>query len=1206
MDLRGLRALFICRCRRCVGSPQQYRIREVPNQPLSDDAGPRVSIIIPAYKTTYFEAALRSACEQTYNSFEILICDSSRCQTIESIVEQYRLLYAVPMRYMRNVIQLRELGNTIKCIQNARGNFLKFLHDDDELHPDALAELVSVMESVPDIMLASSRRQLIDEQSNVQPEQRQTCYPFAGDVIIDGPQLISFLVDHTVNFVGEPSCLMVRRKDVLEMGDQIFSLNGRPIDWVGDLALIVKLMRKGRVVMLEKTLTSFRISSQQSSQYGRDRPGIGDEGHALFRTQLRELGWYNNVEGKRLVSVAPLTRPDSGEELDILDLLDSAYEKAQARQRPWNWIARRTPTPVQSRLINQHLQKVPDAGKIGVIVIDVEGNGDGLALSVDSFLEVTSLGAPFSMVILTPHPQPGTTSTDALHYVQMGADPVRQINDIVAQSDCQWVMLADAGVRFTDNGMLVARLELLSDPDCLAVYGDALFIHPDGQLGPALRPDFNLDYLLSFPAMMARNWLFKRGTLVEAGGFDPAFDGAVEFELILRLINAHGLHCFGHVPEPLVIAPACALQGHEAEQRALLRHLGERGYTNAVIHCARSGHYNIEYVHVQQPLISVVMVMTEDLNAIRQCVISFIEHTIYRHYELLLVDNANSSLEAQKWLEDVERMLPDVIKVIRLPKPVSRSTAVNLGAKQAIGDFLLLLSSQALIFQGEWLGQLVNHALRPEVGIVGAKAISRDRKITHGGMILGLGGCVGDAFAGTAMNSAGYMNRLSVDQNYSAVADIALMIGKPLFDAVEGLDDASFGADGADLDLCLRVGMQGYLTVWTPRSVLIHPERRYPYPTMVEHAVQQRWLSRLAQDPAYNPNFSLCGAPAFQLESTALSWRPLSWQPMPTVLAHAADFQGCGHYRIIQPFNALCEGGRVEGAALARQLNISSLQRYSPDSIVLQRQLSEAQLDSLRRMAEFSSAFKVYELDDYLPNIPMKSLHRASLPKDVLRSLKRALTYVDRFVVSTEPLADAFRDLHREIRVVHNRLDPGWWAELPASERRSGAKPRVGWAGGNSHTGDLELIADVVVALADEVDWIFFGMCPERLRPYVKEFHVGVNISRYPALLASLNLDLAVAPVEENLFNQCKSNLRLLEYGICGYPVVCSDVACYRGNLPVTKVKNRFKDWVDAIRMHVSDLDATARAGDALREAVRRDWMLDTEALSFWQDAWLP
>jgi hypothetical protein len=130
-------------------------------------------------------------------------------------------------------------------------------------------------------------------------------------------------------------------------------------------------------------------------------------------------------------------------------------------------------------------------------------------------------------------------------------------------------------------------------------------------------------------------------------------------------------------------------------------------------------------------------------------------------------------------------------------------------------------------------------------------------------------------------------------------------------------------------------------------------------------------------------------------------------------------------------------------------------------------------------------------------------------------------------------------------------------------------------------------------------------MCPERLRPYIHEFHAGVEIQFYPAALAALDLDLALAPVEQNLFNECKSNLRLLEYGACGFPVICSDVRCYReDDLPVTRVANRTQDWLDAIRMHLADLDATAAMGDRLREQVRRHWMLDGDNLLAWKSAW--
>ena len=362
----------------------------------------------------------------------------------------------------------------------------------------------------------------------------------------------------------------------------------------------------------------------------------------------------------------------------------------------------------------------------------------------------------------------------------------------------------------------------------------------------------------------------------------------------------------------------------------------------------------------------------------------------------------------------------------------------------------------------------------------------------------------------------------------------------------------------------------------------------------------------MARDPAYNRNLSLEGA-GFALERPEVpAWQPLFGRsPLPRVLAHPADPYGCGHYRVRQPFRALHDAGLLDGMLSESLLQPVALERLEVDSVILQRQISEEQLRAISRMRSFNRAFRVYELDDYLPELPLKSLHRAEMPGDIRQILGRALGLADRFVVSTEPLAEAFRRMHGDIRVVPNRLPLPWWRDL-SSRRRDAERPRVGWAGGIGHGGDLEVIAEVVRELADEVDWVFFGFCPDALRPYVREYHPGVEIERYPAYLASLDLDLALAPLEQNRFNECKSNLRLLEYGVLGFPVICSDVLCYRDSLPVTRVKNRSRDWLEAIRAHLADADANAAAGAQLREAVRRDWMLEGAHLEAWAAAWLP
>ncbi len=100
-------------------------------------------------------------------------------------------------------------------------------------------------------------------------------------------------------------------------------------------------------------------------------------------------------------------------------------------------------------------------------------------------------------------------------------------------------------------------------------------------------------------------------------------------------------------------------------------------------------------------------------------------------------------------------------------------------------------------------------------------------------------------------------------------------------------------------------------------------------------------------------------------------------------------------------------------------------------------------------------------------------------------------------------------------------------------------------------------------------------------------FEIDDLVTNYPAKLASLDLDLAVAPLEVHPYNDTKSNLRLLELGAMGYPMICSaGVGAFDGDLPVTRVDNRPDAWIDAITSAIVDRQALAEQGDVLRRAI--------------------
>ncbi|HEX8778420.1 MAG TPA: glycosyltransferase [Rhodanobacter sp.] len=855
---------------------------------------------------------------------------------------------------------------------------------------------------------------------------------------------------------------------------------------------------------------------------------------------------------------------------------------------------------------------------VEIVVIDAGGTAADLQATLDSL--AAQQHRDLRVTVLSDRDD--LRCHDA-RLLPLHGDWVVRLNERAAAGDADWLLPLFAGDELAPHALLLLAENAGAHPEQTCCYVDE-DVRVDGGHGqPILKPDLNLDMLRGYP-YLGRTLAMRREAVLDMGGLDARHAPLAHYDFVFRSIEQRGLQSVGHLAEVVYHAKEAFAQWlasppvREHAATVVAAHLDRLGIRHEIDCDTATGIHRVRYLHDRQPPVSIIIPTRDQLPMLNGLIDSLLAKTSYRNYELLIVDNDSRDPAACAYLDGIDKLANPQLRVLRWPHPFNYSAINNFAAAQARGEYLILLNNDTAVLHEDWIEALLNHAQRPEVGIVGAKLHDPDGRIQHAGVVLGLRGPADHPFIGEPMDAPGYMHRLQVDQNYTAVTAACLMIRKSVYEEVGGLDEQDFKVSYNDVDLCLKVHQAGYLTVWTPHARLMHEgnvsQKKVDQAARADkqarfrgeqQAMFRKWLPLLARDPAYNRNLGLAGN-GFDLDPI----RPQAWQPfgqplLPRLFCVAADANGSGHYRIRQPFHAMRREGLAEGMIATMHLEPVGMERYAPSAIVLQRQLTDSQLETMRGYRDFSRAFKVYELDDYLPNLPLKSVHRDQMPRDVLKSLRKAVALTDRFVVSTAPLAEQFADMHRDIRVLPNRLPVEWWGGL-TSRRRKGPRPRVGWAGGSSHRGDLELIADVVREMAGEVEWVFFGMCPEKLRPHVREHHDGVPIGQYPATLAALDLDLALAPLEDNLFNACKSNLRLLEYGACGFPVVCSDIVCYRDGLPVTRVRNRFKEWVDAIRMHVSDLDATAKMGDALRDAVRRDWMLTGDNLVAWRDAWLP
>ncbi|MFK3912383.1 glycosyltransferase [Enterobacter cancerogenus] len=1164
-----------------------------------------VSLVLPAYKSSWFEEALRCAFAQDYDNIEIIVSDDCPNNDISDIVSRYQSLSPFPLTYIRNVPALGEAKNVMQCIREAKGEYIKFLYDDDTIEPQCVSSLVKTLQQFPSVRLATSRRSRIGVYGERLCDIGATVPIVAEDSILNGRDIVSYQLQEIVNFIGEPSTVLMYRQDLLDLMEQpdgLFALDGLVMHFLGDLTIYMKILQKGDVAYLVKPLSSLRVSRQQVSQLGRERDSRAEKTHTEFPKRLKLLDMGDETTTPlRHIRVASFTQPDQFVLRDISSEIQAGMKESQLA----DWLQQRQVPTAQQSLLDERNASV-DAADLTVVIFGGHGAQD-VEKTLASLMHKRYSGLTIHPVVV------GMENVEHVRTFPASVGLHHALEELATERPGGWFIAFQAGGEFYDSGLTSLASTLIEAESLSAIYGDEIFTIDQKVIGGKFKSDFNLDLFLSQPQMLARSW-FLRGETITQFGIDASMGAAFEFDLLIKLIESQGFAPLGHLAEPLFLGmnPAAA---PDQEQRILQRHLHNRGYTDAQIEVDIFGHYHIQYGHADVPLVSIIIAAGDRVAPLVTCVTSVIEKTQWPQYEMIVIADQTAPSEVTTWLNGLAEIDPARIKVCYAEGITSHARAYNQASTVAQGRYVAFVHPDLVITQPGWLTALLNHGQRPEVGVVGGKQLYGDGTVRHAGYLLGVNGVAGEAFYGTDDSFKSYMGRLHADQNYSAVSGDFMLVDKQAFDAAGGIDDAldSFW----DIDLCLRIREQGWFTVWTPSATVLRTIGRKEalserekttlreQKEREEDEMFRRWMPLLCNDPAYNINLSLSSEQFMVNPDSKLSWRPLSWNPLPVVMPHMGDYAGCGYYRIIKPFESMVEHQRVDGKLSPGLASMPALARYKPDSIIIQRQFTPEFQQWMRVVKKRTGIFSVFELDDYLPNIPVKNQHKQEFDSDTLKNLRKTLSYMDRFVVSTQPLADAFSPYHPNIVVMQNRVSADWWSGL-TSLRQQGRKPRVGWAGGSSHRGDLEMIADVVKAFASEVDWIFLGMCPDKLLPYVHEFHHGVDIEVYPRKLASLNLDLAIAPVEDNLFNACKSNLRLLEYGACAIPVICSDVECYRSINEVTRVRNRYKDWADALRFHLDNPAQSERMGKALQTTIFRDWMHNADSAALWAKAWLP
>jgi len=263
---------------------------------------PRVSIVIPAYNERFYPQALASACAQTFADLEIVVCDDSAGTAIEAAT---RAAGDARVRYQRNPRNLGFSGNFTECFRQARGELVKFLNDDDLLEPRCVEGLVGGFDFDPRVTLVTSRRRPIDARGETVQGHFASAPIAHVSCLVPGHEMGDIVLINSVNFIGEPSTAMFRKRDVELQPGGLFSWAGRDYHCLADLSLWLRLLARGHAFYMAVTLSAYRIhEGQQQALEAMDVACIVERYH--LAREARRHGFLAQADQYRAAITMPL------------------------------------------------------------------------------------------------------------------------------------------------------------------------------------------------------------------------------------------------------------------------------------------------------------------------------------------------------------------------------------------------------------------------------------------------------------------------------------------------------------------------------------------------------------------------------------------------------------------------------------------------------------------------------------------------------------------------------------------------------------------------------------------------------------------------------------------------------------------------------------------------------------------------------------
>ncbi|MGI8555333.1 MAG: glycosyltransferase family 2 protein [Pyrinomonadaceae bacterium] len=446
-------------------------------------------------------------------------------------------------------------------------------------------------------------------------------------------------------------------------------------------------------------------------------------------------------------------------------------------------------------------------------------------------------------------------------------------NEALKMAEGEFIALLDHDDELAPNALYENILLLNRQPKADMVYSDEDKLDVRGlRCEPYFKPDWSPDFFCS-SMYTCHLGLYRTALIRKIGGFRAEFDGAQDWDLVLRL--SEETDKIYHIPK--------ILYHWRKTQGSTALSLDTKDYAKAAQMKAVSGHFKrlkieaevtpgladnllrVKRTFSAAPKVSIVIPTRDQVKLLRTCIDSIREKSVYQNYEIIVIDNNSREPETLQYFEELSEA--SNLRVIKYPHQFNFAAINNFAAEYANGELLLFLNNDTEVISTDWLESMIEHAVRPEVGAVGARLLYSDKTLQHAGVIIGIGGVAGHSHKYFPDNHPGYFSRAKAIQNVSAVTAACMMVRAEVFKSLGGFNEQKLAVAFNDVDFCLRIRRANLLIIYTPYAELFHhesisrgsdqtPEKALRFQREVEYMLDY-WGETLRSDPYYSPHLSL-------------------------------------------------------------------------------------------------------------------------------------------------------------------------------------------------------------------------------------------------------------------------------------------------------------------------------------------------------------